>query len=163
MVQWESACQRRVMGSIFGLRRFDMLGAGQPTHHSYWAWVLQLLKPECSRAHSLQQENPLQWEACTVKLWERKSVSSNKHPRWIHCSQKMHKYLPFLKMCINSSNFCVEWLLFTWHFFDHWYVHWYLCSISVFSSFFIMGACVHKTSIEFKTQQKRYTQKSIKT
>ena len=32
-------------------------------NHSYWALVPELLKPVHSRAHALQQEEPLQWEA----------------------------------------------------------------------------------------------------
>ena len=37
--------------------------ATKPVSCNYWAWVLRLLKPACPKAHDLQQEKPLQWEA----------------------------------------------------------------------------------------------------
>ena len=40
----------------------------EPRSHNYWAHVQQLLKPACPRAHALQQEKPLWWEACTLQL-----------------------------------------------------------------------------------------------
>ena len=45
-------------------------GATKPVRHNYWAWEPQLLSPRAitteacvPRAHALQQEKPLQWEA----------------------------------------------------------------------------------------------------
>ena len=35
----------------------------EPGNCNYWAHVPQLLKPVCPRAHALQLEKPLQWEA----------------------------------------------------------------------------------------------------
>ena len=42
--------------------------APEPGRGSYWAHVLQRLKPSYGRAHALQQERPLQWEPCTPQL-----------------------------------------------------------------------------------------------
>ena len=46
-------------------------GATKSVHHNYWARKPQLLSPRATtteahapRAHALQQEKPLQWEAC---------------------------------------------------------------------------------------------------
>ena len=41
--------------------------AVEPTSHSCWAYMPQLLKP-VPRARALQQEKPRQWEACMPQL-----------------------------------------------------------------------------------------------
>ena len=51
-------------GSVPGLEDSTCQGATQPVCHNYWAHLLQLLKSMSPRAHALQQEKPLQWEAC---------------------------------------------------------------------------------------------------
>jgi len=69
------------MGSIPGPGRFQMpqnnqahasqllkLESLEPTSQDYWAQVLQLLKPECSRAYAPQQEKPQQGEAHALQL-----------------------------------------------------------------------------------------------
>ena len=40
----------------------------EPTSHTYWAHVPQLLKSECPGARALQQEKPPQWKACAQQL-----------------------------------------------------------------------------------------------
>ena len=40
----------------------------EPRKHNYWVHVSQILKTVCSRAHALQQEKPLQWEAHALQL-----------------------------------------------------------------------------------------------
>ena len=49
------------MGSIPGPGRFHMPWDNQ-------VWESQLLKPKCSRVHTLQQEKPLQWEVQAPQL-----------------------------------------------------------------------------------------------
>ena len=39
----------------------------EPGDHNYWDHMQQLLKPECPRAHALQQETPVPWEACALQ------------------------------------------------------------------------------------------------
>lgn len=65
--------------SVPGLGKIPhAMGAAKPRHHNSWAYaqtmshnswahVPQLLKPVCPKASSLQQEKPLQWEACAVQ------------------------------------------------------------------------------------------------
>ena len=84
------------MGSIPGPHAAEQLS---PVYHGYWACVLeheshnpwthvpQLLMPTCPRACALQQEEPLQWEACAPQiessphsLQEKKSLCSNEDP-----------------------------------------------------------------------------------
>ena len=62
-------------------------GAAKPLCRNYWAHVWQLLKPMNPRSHALQQEKPLQWEACTLQLESsphspqlEKSSCSNRDP-----------------------------------------------------------------------------------
>ena len=43
-------------------------GATKPAHHNYWAHVSQLLRLAYPRARALQQEKPLQGEACAPHL-----------------------------------------------------------------------------------------------
>ena len=57
----ESTCQCRKQESIPGSGWFhkpweSWTCAPEPMSHSHWAQVLQLLKPECSRAYAPQQE-----------------------------------------------------------------------------------------------------------
>ena len=53
-------------------------GATKPGSCNYWAYVLQLLKPEHPRTCAQQQEKPLQWEARIPQ--PEKSPRSNKDP-----------------------------------------------------------------------------------
>ena len=65
-----------------------------PRSRSYWAHVLQLLKPMCPRACAPQQGKPQQWEACTQQLESNsRSLQKEKSP---HSNEdlaqpKMHK------------------------------------------------------------------------
>ena len=65
----------------------------EPESRNYWAHMPLLLKAVCLRDRALQQERPLQWEACAPQpehcpcsLQLEKSPPSNKdpaQPKWI--------------------------------------------------------------------------------
>ena len=59
----------------------------EPQNLNYWVYVSQLLKPTPLTARTLQQEKPLQWEACTPQLERNpcllqleKNLGSNEGP-----------------------------------------------------------------------------------
>ena len=56
----------------------DSAGALEPQSHNYCVHVLQLLRPTWSTAGALEQEKPLQWEACAPHL--KKGPCSDEHP-----------------------------------------------------------------------------------
>ena len=59
----------------------------EPGSHSYWAHVLQLLKPERPKDHTPQQEKPWQWEAHAP--WVENSLCLNY--RKAHTAMKTQK------------------------------------------------------------------------
>ena len=66
-------------GSIPGPGRSTSCGTTKPVRHNYWACALEPVRhnyrARAPRARALQQEKPLQWEACTPQ----RRVASARH------------------------------------------------------------------------------------
>ena len=58
----------------------------------------QLLKLSCPRAHSLQQEKPMQWEACSLQL-EEVQTQCNQKQKLINLKEN-HTYIMYIYVYI---------------------------------------------------------------